>query len=124
MGNAGYLPGPERRKLIVEGAKQVFAARGYHDTNISHICDELGIGRGTLYLYFKSKKDVFAAIIEDVLERLRAVVAAEPRVSIPEGTRPTREQALRYNARSLRRSLSAVFADEASLRIVFREAVG
>ena len=64
MAHAGYLPGPERRRQILAGAKRVFARRGYHDTNISHICDDLGIGRGTLYQYFASKRDVFAAIAD------------------------------------------------------------
>ena len=74
MANAGYFPGPERRRQILAGAKKVFAARGYHETNISHICDDLGIARGTLYQYFDSKKAVFAAIVEDLLERVREAV--------------------------------------------------
>ncbi|NUO53388.1 MAG: TetR/AcrR family transcriptional regulator, partial [Polyangiaceae bacterium] len=64
MANAGYFPAPERRQQILDSAKQVFAKRGYHDTNISHICEDLGIARGTLYQYFKSKHEVFAAIVE------------------------------------------------------------
>src|SRR5579859_2038542 len=124
MANAGYFPGPERRRQILAGAKKVFAARGYHDTNISHICDDLGIARGTLYQYFDSKKAVFLAIVEDLLERVRTAVAMEPKVEIPEGTRLTREQVVRYSASSLRRILGAAFEDEASLRILVREAVG
>jgi AcrR family transcriptional regulator len=124
MANAGYFPGPERRRQILLGAKKVFAARGYHDTNISHICDDLGIARGTLYQYFESKKAVFVAIVEDLLERVRAAVEAQPRIEIPAGVRLTREQIIRYTAGSLRRILAAAFDDEASLRILVREAVG
>ncbi len=124
MSYAGYLAAPERRKTILDAAKRVFAKRGYHDTNISHICEGLGIARGTLYQYFQSKRDVFAAIVEETLERVRAAVAAEPPIAIPPGYRPTRDQALRYAAASLERILRAVFADEASLRILVREAVG
>jgi AcrR family transcriptional regulator len=124
MSYAGYLAGPERRKRILESAKRVFARRGYHETNISHICDSLGIARGTLYQYFTSKKDVFSAIVEEMLERVRAAMAAEPPIEIPAGFHPTREQSIRYAAASLERILYAVFADEASLRILVREAVG
>jgi AcrR family transcriptional regulator len=123
--NDVYLPGPERRRRILEGAKRVFAARGYHDTNISHICDDLGIARGTLYQYFRSKQDVFTAVIEELLDRVRRYLDTMPMLpEIPKDARPTREQALKYSARSLRSVLGAVFEDEASLRILVREAVG
>jgi TetR/AcrR family fatty acid metabolism transcriptional regulator len=119
-----YLAAPERRRRILQSAKRVFARRGYHDTNISHICEDLGIARGTLYQYFTSKKDVFVAIVQDTLERVRAAVDAEPSLEIPQGFRPTHAQTIRYAAGSLRRVLEAAFADEASLRILVREAVG
>ncbi|HEY3815994.1 MAG TPA: TetR/AcrR family transcriptional regulator [Polyangiaceae bacterium] len=124
MSYAAYLAAPERRRRILETAKGVFARRGYHDTNISHICEALGIARGTLYQYFTSKKDVFAAIVEEMLTRVREAVAREPVVKLPPGFRPTREQVLEYTSSSLQRILEAVFADAASLRILVREAVG
>ncbi|MBX3189146.1 MAG: TetR/AcrR family transcriptional regulator [Labilithrix sp.] len=124
MANAGYLPGPARRQQIVDSAKRVFAARGYHQTNISHICDDLGIGRGTLYQYFGSKQDVFRAIIESLLERVREAIASAPVPAVPEGVLPTRGETELFFAISLRRLLDVVFEDEASLRILFREAVG
>jgi len=124
MAYAGYMAGPERRRQILDGAKRVFAARGYHDTNVSHICESLGIGRGTLYQYFGSKRDVFVAIVEDLCERLRTIVATRPAVAIPGAVRPTREQMVRFSAARLQQVLEAVFVDEASLRILLREAVG
>src|SRR5688500_16273556 len=99
MANAGYLPGPERRRQILAGAKRVFATRGYHDTNISHICDDLGIGRGTLYQYFESKRDVFGAIIEDLIERTRAFVNSLHPLDLPPGLMPTAEQAIEFSSR-------------------------
>ncbi len=124
MANAGYLPGPERRRQILDGAKKVFAARGYHDTNISHICEDLGIARGTLYQYFTNKREVFAAIIEGLLDRVRAAVAAEPPLRLPTAGRPSREEVIAFAAKSLQHKLEAAFEDEASLRILVREAVG
>jgi AcrR family transcriptional regulator len=124
MANAGYFPGPERRRQILAGAKKVFAARGYHETNISHICDDLGIARGTLYQYFDSKKAVFAAIVEDLLERVRAAVKAEAVPDLAPGVTLSRETVIAFTAGSLRRVLGAVFEDEESLRILVREAVG
>jgi len=124
MGYAGYMAGPARRRQILEGAKRVFAARGYHETNISHICEDLGIGRGTLYQYFDSKKAVFAAIIEDLLERLRQAIATRPPLELPEGYRPATDEVLRFTVARLRHVFGIVLEDEASLRILLREAVG
>lgn len=124
MSYSAYLAAPERRRQILDSAKRVFAKRGYHDTNISHICADLRIARGTLYQYFQSKQDVFSAVVQDMLDRLRAAIAAEPELVVPAGFRPTRDQAIKYAAASLHRLLEAVFEDEASLRILVREAVG
>jgi AcrR family transcriptional regulator len=124
MANAGYLPGPERRKQILDGAKRVFASRGFHDTNISHICDELGIARGTLYQYFDSKRDVFAAIIQTLLDNVKAIIESTPPLVIPPGTKVRRADVIAFASFTVHRLLEAVFADEASLRIVMREAVG
>ena len=124
MSHSSYLAAPERRRQILDSAKRVFAKRGYHDTNISHICDDLRIARGTLYQYFQSKQDVFSAVVQDMLDRLRAAIAAEPVLDVPAGFHPTRDQAIRHAASSLHRVLEAVFEDEASLRILVREAIG
>src|SRR5580698_5971763 len=109
MANAGYFPGPERRRQILLGAKKVFAARGYHETNISHICDDLGIARGTLYQYFDSKKAVFTAIVEDLLDRVRAAVQSETVPQLAPGITISREDVIAYTAASFRRVLAAAF---------------
>jgi TetR/AcrR family transcriptional regulator, fatty acid metabolism regulator protein len=124
MANAGYFPGHERRRQILAGAKKVFAARGYHETNISHICDDLGIARGTLYQYFDSKKAVFSAIVEDLLDRVRTAVESRSMPQLRPGVALKRDDIIAFTAASLRHVLAAAFEDEASLRILVREAVG
>ena len=55
-----------RRACILKAARCVFARQGYADTIVDHIAGQAGIGKGTLYLYFKSKEEIFlAALIED-----------------------------------------------------------
>ncbi len=68
-GRRGMKP-EYRRKQIMEVAKKVFAANGYHKTNIEMICRKAGIGRGTIYRYFKNKESVFAVILEENLEEM------------------------------------------------------
>src|SRR5215470_12746374 len=54
----------ERRDAIVEVAKQVFVESGYAGTSMSAIAARLGGSKGTLYNYFKSKEELFVAVIE------------------------------------------------------------
>lgn len=116
----------DRARQILSCAKRVFAERGFHAANISHICAEAGIGRGTLYQYFENKKAVFTAILRDSLGRVQALMEtfAAERAAAPPPETLTREEMLRYSASRLRRLLEIVFEDEPTLRILLREAVG
>ena len=58
------------RKLL-DAAGEEFGARGYHDTAISHITQSAGVGLGTFYVYFKSKEEVFKALVADMGARTR-----------------------------------------------------
>jgi AcrR family transcriptional regulator len=58
------LPAEERREQVLKVAAEVFAKRGYRVASVADIVDGAGIGRGTFYLYFDSKKEVFLELIE------------------------------------------------------------
>jgi AcrR family transcriptional regulator len=114
-----------RQRQILSCAKRVFAERGFHAANVSHICAAAGIGRGTLYLYFANKRAVLTAILRETLERLRALMEQQSRaLSYPAPETLTRSQAIAVSARQLRRVLDVVFTDADTFRILLREAVG
>jgi TetR/AcrR family fatty acid metabolism transcriptional regulator len=121
-----YMRSEARARQILDCAKRVFAERGFHAANVSHICAAAGIGRGTLYQYFANKQAVLTAILRETLGRVKALMerqsAGNVRYPAPEAV--TREAAIAYTARQLRELLEAVFADEHTLRILLREAVG
>ncbi len=50
----------EKREQILLSALKVFAQKGYYNTKISEIAKEAGIGKGTIYEYFRSKESIFA----------------------------------------------------------------
>lgn len=52
----------ETRKKILQDAMLFFARNGFAGTKISDLADYIGIGQGTLYIYFKSKEDLFKEI--------------------------------------------------------------
>jgi AcrR family transcriptional regulator len=58
------------RQKLVDVARQQFAKNGIANTTMNDIALASGKGRRTLYTYFKSKDDVYYAVIESELERL------------------------------------------------------
>jgi len=54
-----------KRRQIVEGARAVFLAQGFDAASMNDIARRAGVSKGTLYVYFKSKEDLFEAITED-----------------------------------------------------------
>jgi len=54
----------DKVQLIRYAAYRCFKKRGYHETTVDSICREAGISKGAFYWYFKSKQEVFLAILE------------------------------------------------------------
>lgn len=120
-----YMRSEARQRHILSTAKRVFAERGFHAANISHICEAAGIGRGTLYQYFANKRSVLTAILRETLERVRAMMERQnDNLSFAPPEKITRAVAIEFSARQLREVLEVVFEDDDTLRILLREAVG
>ncbi len=63
--------GERTRRRLLEAAEAVFAELGYHDASIVKITEAAGVGQGTFYLYFASKKEVFDELVVDLNHRVR-----------------------------------------------------
>ena len=63
--------GERTRRKLLEAAEQVFAELGYHDASIVKITEAAGVGQGTFYLYFASKKEIFDELVLDLNARVR-----------------------------------------------------
>lgn len=53
------------RKALLDAAAIVFARQGYHDTLVSDIVGEAGVGQGTFYRYFKDKREVVEVLFDE-----------------------------------------------------------
>jgi AcrR family transcriptional regulator len=53
-----------KRRQIVEGARVVFKALGFDAASMGEIARAAGVSKGTLYVYFKDKDELFQAIVE------------------------------------------------------------
>src|ERR1700745_958018 len=52
-----------KRRQIVDGARQIFLARGFDAASMMEIAKAAGVSKGTLYVYFENKEDLFQAIV-------------------------------------------------------------
>jgi AcrR family transcriptional regulator len=59
------------REKIIQAAIESFAQTGFDRTKMEDIAKRLGLSKGTIYLYFNSKEDLFLAICEHYLKVMR-----------------------------------------------------
>jgi AcrR family transcriptional regulator len=74
---ARIVKDPEiRRTEIIDIAEELFLKSGYNETAVSDIVKRVGVSQGTFYYYFKSKEDIFNAIIERYINDIKVGVKA------------------------------------------------
>jgi AcrR family transcriptional regulator len=75
---AGRPPNVEirerRREEILSAAVKLFAENGYDRADTQVLADVLGIGKGTIYRYFPSKRELFLAAVDSAMRQLTAAV--------------------------------------------------
>ena len=59
-----------RRNAIVDAAEKVFFSRGLENATMDEVAEKAELSKGTLYLYFKNKTDLFHAIVARALAML------------------------------------------------------
>jgi AcrR family transcriptional regulator len=60
-----------RRAGILKAARKVFARHGYDGATMDNVAESCSIAKGTLYLYFKSKRQIYLAVLKEDLQSLR-----------------------------------------------------
>ena len=74
--NAGTAERSQRRReqtarTLLDAARRVLAAKGYHGTKIVDIARTASVGVGTFYLYYPTKEALFLELVEDTVARLK-----------------------------------------------------
>ncbi len=62
----------ETRRRIMDAGRKIFMQKGYHDTCISDIIAETGLGHGTFWIYFRNKEDLLRVLVQELLENFLA----------------------------------------------------
>jgi AcrR family transcriptional regulator len=69
---------------ILEAARKVFAKKGFSDATVDDIALAAGVAKGTVYLYYSSKREVYFAALKFGIEQMYAALADQlKRVSTP-----------------------------------------
>jgi len=74
-----------RREEILTAAIKVFGKKGFAATCVGDVADAAKMAKGTVYLYFESKEEIYATAIRLAIERLQAL--AEERTRAATGVR-------------------------------------
>src|SRR3954464_14510962 len=82
----------DTRARILTAALRLFAERGYANTSLREIAEQLDVTKAALYFHYKTKEDIVTGILRGYLDGLDALLAAADRRP---PTRAGREQLLR-----------------------------
>jgi AcrR family transcriptional regulator len=88
---------PAKCRRIIDSAIELFAERPYHEVRMEDIAARAQVAKGTLYLHYKDKEDLFVGILNDRVNSLVELIEA----SLKEGMRPE-EKLLAMNRETLR----------------------
>jgi AcrR family transcriptional regulator len=105
----------ERRSEILSAARAVFGAKAYDAAAISEIATRAGCVEGTIYTYFRNKRELFDAVLAEFYDRLIADI--EPQF---ESIRGTRDRLTFLVARHLQ----IPFEEPGVARMIMRESRG
>lgn len=70
------LPAPRRRHQLLDVARDLFAARGFHATSMDDVAEAAGVTKPVLYQHFPSKRALYRELLEDVARRLLTEITA------------------------------------------------
>ncbi len=107
----------QRREQILGAATTVFAAKGYYRASITDIIKESGIARGTFYLYFESKREVFSELVDILMVRLNSSMT---RIELSPDSQPWQDQLLANTIRIA----TILLEDKELTMILYNHALG
>ncbi len=63
-------PDEAKRHTIIDAAAALFASRPYHEVRLDDVAEAARVGKGTLYVYFKSKDDLYLTLVREAFAQL------------------------------------------------------
>ena len=64
------LPAVRRRRQLLDVSLEVFARQGFHGTSMAEVAEAAGVTKPVLYQHFRSKRELYLELLDDVGQRL------------------------------------------------------
>jgi AcrR family transcriptional regulator len=61
------MAGTDKRRLILEALEKVLQGKRLDEVRVEEVAEAAGVGKGTVYLYFEDKEDLFLQMIQEML---------------------------------------------------------
>ena len=119
-----HLPREARRDQILDCALTVFASKGFHETSIADICARARIARGTLYQYFRDKRDVLAELVDRIVRRVIEAIQQWTPLDLPPDVGWTEKENVAFVEARCTQIMEVVFADADTASLILRVAHG
>jgi len=74
----------ETRSHILEASVKLFSVNGYNKASVDDICEQAGVSKGAFYHHFKTKQDVFLALLDGWLQTIDQAIEAANDKPVPE----------------------------------------
>lgn len=115
----------ETRERLLEAAMELFAQKGYRGSSVRDLAAAAGVTTGAFYSNFKSKREIYIAIIEKIMDTVQGIVDE----MVPEIISVMKKRGgLRMEYELLRRPIVRLldegFRHQALLQILHREGLG
>ncbi|WP_433491461.1 TetR/AcrR family transcriptional regulator [Nocardia grenadensis] len=81
--------GRDTKRAILDAAVQLFVAKGYEETSLREVADAVGITKPSLYYHYASKLELLVAIVNPLLDELRALAEQVEQMPSDAATRRT-----------------------------------
>lgn len=115
--------GERRKNQIVNTAKQMFIEKGFQSTHIGQVCEKLDIARGTVYQYFRNKKEILYAILDVVLENIEDIFDQDDFNEFFSGN-PNHEAILEFINKRLMSCIKVLLSEPIVIKLIYKEIVG
>ena len=66
-----------KKNNIIRIAAKLFSDKSFHDVTMDEIAEQVGVAKGTLYLYFSSKENLYLEILEHTFDTIESLLETE-----------------------------------------------
>ncbi|OHD65867.1 MAG: hypothetical protein A2176_03385 [Spirochaetes bacterium RBG_13_51_14] len=114
--------GEKTRGKLLKCAEKVFSQKGYYETQVSDIVKMGGVAKGTIYQYFKNKRDIFSTLLEQYIRDWENAVALDMKDYM--GDRPGIEYAIDFLRHRLQKTAFFFSENQDRTNIILRIGIG